>query len=405
MIARDDAERLDAADPLAPFRERFAIPDPGLIYMDGNSLGRPPRLALRRLKAAAHEEWGEGLVRSWERWVDVPREAGDVLGTELLGARPGEVVLSDQTSVNLYKLAAAALGARPGRTAIVTDSTNFPSDRYVLEGLTGELRVVDADPVHGPQPGDVAAALDGEVALVSLSHVGYKSGVIADMAAITAAAHAAGALVLWDLSHAAGIVPIDLGGTGADLAVGCTYKYLNGGPGAPAFLYVRRELQGELHQPIRGWFGHADMFAFADGYDAAPDIRRFTTGTPPMLAVRAAQAGIETSAEAGIGAIRAKSMSLTALLVDLFDAQLAPLGFELGTPRDPARRGGHVSIRHPDAAAICKRLIADHQVVPDFRPPDTIRLGPAPLYTTHAEVWDAVERLATVAHAGPGGGG
>ncbi len=405
MIARDDAERLDAADPLTPFRERFAIPDPGLIYMDGNSLGRPPRLALKRLKAAAHEEWGEGLVRSWERWVDVPQEAGDLLGTELLGARPGEAILSDQTSVNLYKLAAAALGARPGRTAVVTDSTNFPSDRYVLEGLADELRVVDADPVDGPQPEDVAAALDGEVALVSLSHVGYKSGAIADMAAITDLAHAAGALVLWDLSHAAGIVPIDLGGTGADLAVGCTYKYLNGGPGAPAFLYVRRELQSELHQPIRGWFGHADMFAFADGYAAAPDIGRYTTGTPPMLAVRAAQAGIETSAEAGIGAIRAKSMSLTALLVDLFDARLAPLGFELGTPRDPARRGGHVSIRHPDAAAICKRLIADHQVVPDFRPPDTIRLGPAPLYTSHVEVWDAVDRIAAVAHAGPGGGG
>ncbi len=397
MTSRADAARLDAADPLGSFRDRFAIPDPGLIYMDGNSLGRPPRLALERLKAAAHEEWGEGLVRSWDHWVDVPVATGDLLGTELLGARPGEVLLSDQTSVNLFKLASAALAARPGRPVVVTDSTNFPSDRYVLEGVAGEMRVVEADTIEGPQPGDVAATLDTRVALVSLSHVGYKSGAIADMAAVTRLAHDAGALVLWDLSHAAGIVPIDLAGTGADLAVGCTYKYLNGGPGAPAFLYVRHDLQAEMHQPIRGWFGHADMFAFTDRYDAAPGIRRFATGTPPMLAMVAAAAGIETSAEAGIDAIRAKSMSLTALLVELFDERLAPIGFELGTPRVAEQRGGHVSVRHPEAAAICERLIADHHVVPDFRPPDTVRLGPAPLYTSHVDVWDAVDRIVAAA--------
>ncbi len=397
MIARADAARLDGTDPLASFREQFVIPDDGLVYMDGNSLGRPPRLALRRLKAAAHEEWAEGLVRSWEQWVDLPGAAGDLLATALLGARPGEVILSDQTSVNLYKLAAAALAARPGQSAIVTDATNFPSDRYVLEGLAGELRVAESDEVEGPRPADIAAALDDQVALVSLSHVGYKTGAIADMAAITRLAHEAGALALWDLSHAAGIVPIDLEGTGADLAVGCTYKYLNGGPGAPAFLYVRREHQRSLHQPIRGWFGHSDMFAFADGYDAAPDVRRFATGTPPMLAMAAAAAGIETSAEAGIAAIRVKSMSLTGLLVDLFDERLAPLGFQLGTPRDPARRAGHVSVRHPDAARLSASLVADHGVVPDFRPPDTIRFGPAPVYTRHVDVWDAVDRLAAVA--------
>ncbi len=397
MTGRADAARLDAADPLASFRDRFAIPDPELIYMDGNSLGRPPKLALQRLQAAAHEEWADGLVRSWDHWADVPVETGDLLGTALLGARPGEVILSDQTSVNLYKLAAAALAARPGRPVIVTDSTNFPSDHYVLEGLAGALRVIHADPVDGPQPEDVAAALDGRVALVSLSQVGYKSGAIADMAAITALGREAGALTLWDLSHAAGVVPVDLEAAGAELAVGCTYKYLNGGPGAPAFLYVRRSLQPELLQPIRGWFGHADTFAFADRYEPAPDIRRFATGTPPMLAMATAAAGIETSAEAGIEAIRVKSRSLTALLVGLFDQRLARLGFELGTPRDPERRGGHLSIRHPGAAVICERLIADHQVVPDFRPPDTIRLGPAPLYTRHVDVWDAVDRIVAAA--------
>ncbi len=396
-MTRDEAAARDAADPLAGFRELFAIPDPELIYMDGNSLGRPPQAALERLAAVAREEWAGGLVRSWDHWIDLPTRAGDLLGTNLLGARPGEVVLTDQTSVNLYKLAVAALDARPGRGAIVTDATNFPSDRYVLGGLAaargGEVRTIAADPIAGPQPADVAGVLADDVALVSLSHSGFKNGALADMLAITRLAHKAGALVLWDLSHSAGVVPIDLDGAGADLAVGCTYKYLCGGPGAPAFLYVRQGLQDELRQPIQGWFGHRAMFDFAAQYRPAPDIRRFTTGTPPILAMAAAEEGIRVCAEAGIDAIRTKSLALTDMLVDLFDARLAGRGFTLGTPRRPASRGGHVAVRHPDAAAIADGLIAAN-VVPDFRPPDTIRLAPAPLYTRFVDVWDAVEALA-----------
>ncbi len=398
MIERSDAARRDGEDPLADHLQLFAIPEPEVIYMDGNSLGRPPRMALVKLERTAWQEWATGLVRSWDHWVGEPGRIGDLLGTELLGAEPGEVVISDQTSVNLYKLASAALAARPERPVIVTDDTNFPSDRYVLSGVAaaagGELRVVDADPVLGPQPDDVAAALDDRVGLVSLSHVGYKSGAIADMAAITSLAHDVGARTLWDLSHAAGIVPVELGETGADLAVGCTYKYLNGGPGAPAFLYVRTDLHSQLQQPIHGWFGHADMFAFADDYRPAAGIGRFVTGTPPMLAVAAAGAGIETSVQAGIAAIRAKSLSLTGLLIDLFDEILGPAGFTLATPRDEARRGGHVAVRHPDAAAICRRLIDRHRVLPDFRPPDTIRLAPAPLSTRYVDVWDAAHAVA-----------
>ncbi len=395
---RDAAVRLDAADPLARFRDRFDIPDPGLIYLDGNSLGRPPTSALDRLTATARDEWARGLVRSWDRWIDVPVRAGDLLGTALLGARPGEVVLGDQTSVNLFKLAWAALDARPGRDVIVTDATNFPSDRYVLGGIAaaraGEVRTIEAHPVEGPQPSDVAALLDEHVALVSLSHAGFKSGALADMAAITSLAHEKGALTLWDLSHSAGAVPVDLTGTGADLAVGCTYKYLNGGPGAPAFLYVRRELQETLQQPIHGWFGHRAMFDFGPAYDPAPDIRRFTIGTPPILAMAAAEEGIRVSADAGIEAIRAKSLAQTQMLVELFDARLAALGFTLGSPRNPARRGGHVSLHHASAEPISEQLVA-RAVVTDFRPPDAIRIAPAPLYTRFVDVWDAVEKLAS----------
>ncbi len=396
-VDRAYAEQLDAADPLAGFRVRFAEPDPGLIYLDGNSLGRLPLATAARLREVVDDEWGGGLIRSWDHWVDLPVRVGDALAEHLLGARPGEVAVSDSTTVNLYKLAAAALDARPGRRVIVTDDDNFPTDRYVLAGLAAarglEVRLIAADPVEGPSTEDVAAALDGDVALLCLSHVAYRSGALADLPALTAAAHDAGALVLWDLCHSVGSVPVDLAAAGADLAVGCTYKYLNAGPGAPAFLYVRRDLQAALQQPIWGWFGQRDQFAMAPGYDPQLDVRRFLTGTPSILGTVAVAEGVALLAEAGLDRLRAKGVALTSYAVDLADAWLAPLGFTLASPRDAARRGSHVTLRHPDAAAICRALISDALVIPDFRAPDRLRCGAAPISTRFTEVWDAFDRL------------
>jgi kynureninase len=394
---RQRAEALDVADPLARFRDRFVRGDAPRIYLDGNSLGRMPIAAAERIDSVVLA-WSSELVGGWHRWIDAPVHTGDLLAEAVLGARPGEVLACDSTTVNLYKLVRAALAARPGRRAVVTDRDNFPTDRYVLEGLASsgdaELRALECDPIAGPQPEEIVdACAAGDVALVTLSHVGYRSGALADLPAITAAAHAGGALVLWDLSHSAGAVPIDLDASGADLAVGCTYKYLNAGPGAPGYLYVRSELQESLRSPIQGWFGQRDQFAMERPYEPEEGIRRFLAGTPPILGLAAVDVGAELVGEAGIEAIRAKAGSLTSLAVDFLDAELAPLGFELGTPRDPHRRGAHVSLRHPDAWRICRALIERAQVVPDFRPPDSIRLGPSPLCTTHAEVVEALVRL------------
>jgi kynureninase len=299
--------------------------------------------------------------------------------------------------VNLYKLAGAVLSARPGRRAVVTDVDNFPTDRYVLEGLVDDLRLIEGDPVEGPTAADVeAACADGTVALVTLSHVAYRPGALADVSAITEAAHAAGALVLWDLSHSAGAVPVGLEEHGVDLAVGCTYKYLNGGPGAPAFLYVRSELQDELRTPIQGWFGQRDQFAMERPYEPAEGVARFLAGSPQILGLVAVRAGAELVGEAGIEAIGAKGRALTEYAVELHDAILAPLGVGLGTPRDPARRGAHVSFRHPEAWRICRALIERAGVIPDYRGPDTVRFGFPPLYTRFADVREAVELLRRV---------
>lgn len=382
------ASELDATDPLAGFRDRFAFPDPGVVYFDGNSLGRMPVSTPSRVEAVLGAEWASQLIRGWDHWLTFPQLVGDRLAP-LLGAAPGEVVIADSTTVNLYKLAAAALDARPGRGVVVTDRANFPSDRYVLEGLAHArgltIRWLDPDPVDGPQPADVAYALDEDVALVLLSHVNYRSAAIADLPTITRLAHEAGALTLWDLSHSGGSVPVGLDGHAVDLAVGCTYKYLNGGPGAPAYLYVRRDLQARLRQPIQGWFGQRDQFAMGQGYDPEPDVRRFLVGTPGIIGLTAADEGIAISAEAGIDAIRAKGVALTEYAIALHDAWLAPLGCELGSPRDPARRGAHVAIRHPRARALTASLIA-RNVIPDFRAPDSIRVGLSPLTTSFADV-------------------
>ena len=392
MIDRAHAERLDAADPLAGFRERFVIDDPDTLYLDGNSLGRLPLATRERLRAAV-DQWGSELVSAWHDWIELPERAGDLLAADVLGARPGEVIVTDSTTVNLFKLASAVLDTRPG--AVVTDTGNFPTDRYVLDGVARrygrELRLFDADPIHGPRPEDVETACsDGDIALVSLSHVAYRSGALADMEAIGAAASAP---VLWDVSHSAGAVPIELERRGIELAVGCTYKYLNAGPGAPAFLYVREELQPTLRTPIQGWFGQRDQFQMERPYDPDPGVRGFLAGTPPILALAAVEEGARLVGEAGIGALRDKAAALTDLAVEFHDAYLAPLGFELASPRDAARRGGHVSIAHPEAWPICRALIERAHVIPDFRGPDSIRLGLPPLYTRFTDVYDALERL------------
>lgn len=402
MLDRVHAEALDAADPLRRFRAKFVIADETLVYLDGNSLGRLPVATRRRLRQLVEREWGVDLIRGWERWISLASQAGDVIAG-LVDARPGEVVLADSTSVNLYKLASAALDARPGRSVIVTDDDNFPTDLYVLSGLAQargyELRVVHSDVDAGVSTSDIEGALSDDVALVALSHVAYRSGAIADLAGITRAAHDRGALILWDLSHSVGAVPVPLGSSNVDLAVGCTYKHLNGGPGAPGFLYVRQDLQSELRQPIWGWFGQRDQFEMAPRFDPVDGIERFLVGTPPVLGVAAALEGASITARAGIGPVWTKTRALTDYAVALAESWLVPLGFRLASPRDADRRGAHISLHHPSAWPICQALKAA-DVIPDFRTPDRLRLGFAPLYTRFVDVHDGLLRLRDLVTAG-----
>lgn len=391
---REEAAALDRSDPLAAFRDRFVIDDDGPVYVDGNSLGRLPKSTVDRLHHVVVEEWGRGLVGSWATWIERATAVGDRLAAAVLGARPGEVVVGDSTTVQLYKGAVAALDARPGRRVVVTDAGNFPTDRFVLQGLAATGRI-DVRPVaEDPTPADVEAAVAvGDVALVTLSAVAYRSGAWLDVAGITEVAHRYGALVLWDLSHAAGAVPLDLEAAGVDLAVGCTYKYLDGGPGAPAFLYVRSSLQDELRQPIWGWFGSAHQFAMAPEYAPADGIDRFQVGTPPILGLAAVDEGVAVTEAAGMHAIDAKRRALLRLLWARFDADLAPIGIEVATPRDPDRAGSHVSFRHPEAWRLSRALVEELGVVPDFREPDLVRFGLTPLSTRFVDVWDAAEAL------------
>jgi kynureninase len=394
--SRSFAQECDGSDPLASFRGRFACDDQSLIYLDGNSLGRLPLATAERITEVVRGEWGGGLIRSWDHWIDLPRRAGDLLGQHLLGAAPGQVAVCDSTTVNLYKLARAALAARPGRTAVVTDDDNFPTDRYVLAGVAAErgadLHLIHTDIDAGVTADTVRAAVTAGTALVCLSHVAYRSGALADMAEITAIAHDHGALVLWDLCHSAGAVPVDLDGCGADLAVGCTYKYLNAGPGAPAFLYVRQDLQEQLRQPVQGWFGQRDQFAMGPGYDPVPGIGRFQTGTPDVIGTAAVEEGARLLGEAGIARLRHKGQRLTDYLIALADAWLAPLGFTIASPRDSARRGSHVCLHHPDAAQIATALTRVG-VIGDYRAPGRLRLGPAPITTRFTDIWDAMDAI------------
>ncbi|WP_217181095.1 kynureninase [Streptomyces sp. AC495_CC817] len=386
----DTARALDAADPLRNHLDAFA-PMPGVeAYLDGNSLGRPLRDIPEKLAAFARDDWGTRLIRSWdEQWMALPMELGDRIGALALGAAAGQTVVSDSTSVLIYKLMRAAASAAPeGRTELVMEAGNFPTDRFLAEGIAAETGMtvvwLEPDPVHGVSVADIADVVSERTALVSLSHVDYRSGALADMPGVTAAVHDAGALMMWDLCHSVGVVPMQLDDWGVDLAVGCTYKYLNGGPGSPAFAYLRREHQGLLRQPIQGWWSAADIFAMGPEYVPSGDIRQLLSGTPPVTSMIAMQGMLDLIEQATIAAVRTKSESLTDLAVRAYDEVLAPLGVRLLSPRDAAVRGGHVTIGHNDFREVTRRLWAQG-VIPDFRFPDGIRLGLSPLSTSHVE--------------------
>ncbi len=395
--SREDALALDAEDPIAGFRERFIMPA-NTIYLDGNSLGPLPVAAVDRVGEVLRREWGEDLVRSWTAhgWIDLP---GRVAGTiaSLVGAAPHEVMVADSTSVNLFKLLAATLRLRPGRKVILSERENFGTDLYIAQGLAdllgtdAELRLVDRSQLR--------QALDDEVAVLMLTHVDFRTGLMHDMPAWTEAAHQAGAVVLWDLAHSAGAVPVDLAGCGADLAVGCGYKYLNGGPGAPAFAYVSEDLHDNLETPLWGWMGHASPFEFDTGYRPAEGVARLRVGTPPILSLAALECGVEGIAEIGIDRLRAKSVGLTDVFMELVDRECRGFGFEIVTPRDADRRGSQVSVRHPEGYAIVQALIAAG-VIGDFRDPDILRFGFAPAYIRYVDVWDAVDSLREVMATG-----
>ena len=399
MTFLERAHDLDAADPLKGYLDRFVDPGDGnvLAYLDGNSLGRPLKVTAERLEAFVNGQWAQRLIRGWtDEWMEWPHSIGDAIGAAALGAAPGQVVVADSTTVMLYKLARAAVAARPGRTEIVIDTHNFPTDRYVVESIAEErslsIRWIDTDPEGGITADDVAAAVGPSTALALFSHVAYRSGHLADMAAITRVVHDAGALILWDLSHSVGSVPVHLDECDVDFAVGCTYKYLNGGPGAPAFGYVRMDLQEQVSQPIWGWLGRVDAFEMEHGYEPEAGIRRIISGTPPIIAMIPVRAGVELVAEAGIEAIRAKSIALTEFAIEVVDSWPAELQVTIGSPRDSASRGGHVTIRRPDFRELTPRLW-EHGVIPDFRAPDGIRLGLSPLSTSFVELHRGLETI------------
>jgi kynureninase len=388
---RAEAEALDRDDPLRRSRDLFELPK-GVIYLDGNSLGPIPRAVYPAMEDLLLRQWGQDLITSWNKagWIEAPQRVGGKIA-RLIGAKGSEVVVADSTSVNLYKLAAGALSLRPGRTKIVTEAGNFHTDVYVLEGLA---RLAGAELVVLPR-GEVLAAIDDATALVMLTHVHYATAEVWDMAAVTAASHDKGAVMLWDLSHTAGAVGCDLNAARADLAVGCGYKHLNGGPGAPAFLYVAERHQGEIATPLSGWMGHAEPFAFEPRYRPAPDIRAQLCGTPPILGIAALECGVDTHLATAPATVAAKGRSLCGLFIRLVEERCAGHGLTLVGPRDLAQRGLHVSFAHPDGYALVQALIA-RGVVGDFRDPDICRFGFTPLYLSHAEVWDAVEVLRDV---------
>lgn len=403
VITEERARELDGADELGVFRDRFVpIGDSGVVaYLDGNSLGRPPRSIVERLGELVAVEWGSRMIRSWEEgWLELPGEVGDRLGRACLGAGSGQVVVGDSTTVWLYKALRAAVGMRPGRTEIVTDALNFPTDRFVVEGVAAELgltvRWVETDLGAGMTKEAVAEVVSERTAVVTLSHVAYRSGYLADLRAITELVHGVGALVVWDVCHSVGVVDVELDTAGVDFAVGCTYKFLNAGPGAPAFLYVNAKHLAGFRQPIKGWMGTADIFAMDDGYRPAEGIRRALSGTPPVVGLVCVAEGVGMIAEAGIGRIREKSLGLTGMAIELADEWLAPLGFTLGSPREGERRGGHLTLNHPEAKRLARSFI-EHGVIVDFRAPHGVRVGLSPLSTSYAELWTAMALMRDLA--------
>ncbi|HUM26748.1 MAG TPA: kynureninase [Anaerolineales bacterium] len=401
--AREFAQQLDTHDRLAAIRNEFVIHDPNLIYLDGNSLGLLPKAAQAKARQVVEEQWGVDLIRGWNKgWWDSPARVGDKIG-QLIGAAAGQVLVNDTVSLNLFKLAAAALTLQPSKTRIITDTFNFPSDLYILQGIRqtfgGRHEIISIGASDNDITPDLAAletAIDENTALVTLSHVTFKSGYLYDMQRITELAHKKGALVLWDLSHSVGALPIHLDSCNADLAIGCTYKYLNGGPGAPAFLYVNKSIQEKLSSPIWGWWGQNNPFDFSLNYQPARGAERFLVGTQPILSLLTMEAALEPTLQAGMDSIREKSILMTGYASFLTESWLAPFGFSLGSPPDPAKRGSHISIRHVDGYRINRALIEEMNVIPDFREPDNIRLGFAPLYTSFTDVWEGFERIKRV---------
>ncbi|KJC65629.1 kynureninase [Agreia bicolorata] len=399
MASLAQAEELDAHDPLRSKRDLFVgSDDPGIVaYLDGNSLGRPLRASAARLAEFVPAAWGARLIRGWdEEWFDLPLTLGDRIGAVTLGAAPGQVAVGDSTTVLLYKLIRAAVDARPGRREIVVDTDNFPTDRYLVEAIAAErnlvVRWIESDTRGGVTAPELEAVLGDDTALVLLSHVAYRSGFLADVPALTRIAHAAGALVLWDVCHSVASVPMDLDGWGVDIAVGCTYKYLNGGPGSPAFVYVRRELQESLVQPIQGWMGHAAPFDMGPGYSPAPGMRRFLSGTPSIVGMQALRDMVDLVDEVGMPAVRAKSETLTRFAIDAVDGWPASWAVDVATPRQAERRGSHVTIEHPAFKQITAELWR-RGVIPDFRAPQGMRLGLSPLSTSHVELWNGLEAV------------
>lgn len=400
---RDFALQLDAQDKLASFRDQFLIPDPSLIYFDGNSLGALPKIAQEKSRQIVDEQWGRDLIRGWNKgWWEAPSRVGDKIG-QLIGAAAGQSLVGDTVSVNLFKLATSALTLQPHKTRIITDTFNFPSDLYILQGIKQNLGnkhelifIGASDNDITPDLAALEAAIDENTALVTLSHVVFKSGYMYDMQRITELAHQKGALVLWDLSHSVGSVPVHLDHCNADFAIGCTYKYLNGGPGSPAFLYVNKNIQEKITSPICGWWGQKNPFDFDLDYIPAPGAQRFLVGTQPMISLLTMEAALEPTLQAGMDSLRAKSIVMTDYASFLTESWLVPFGFSLGSPVDSAIRGSHISIRHAEGYRINRALIEEMNVIPDFRAPDNLRLGFAPLYLSFSDVWEGFDRIRRV---------